>query len=160
MNTDSFSLSYQPIWSTRQKKYVAADTMMELTDEQYGTLDMTVIMGTAEKKGLSIRLGNYLMERVFMDIREKKLAEYEYVHVPLSTVQCMQLDFTDKVWKLREKYGIHPEQVCFSFKESVYENISEVLNENLNRLSAQGYRLMLDGFGKGCGIYFIINEIL
>jgi EAL domain-containing protein (putative c-di-GMP-specific phosphodiesterase class I) len=149
MNTDSFSLSYQPIWSTRQKKYIAADTMMELTDEQYGTLDMTVIMGTAEKKGLSIRLGNYLMERVFMDIREKKLAEYEYVHVPLSTVQCMQLDFTDKVWKLREKYGIHPEQVCFSFKESVYENISEVLNENLNRLSAQGYRLMLDGFGKG-----------
>ena len=61
----------------------------------------------------------------------------------------MQLDLTDRIWKLREKYGIHPEQVCFSFKESVYENISEVLNENLNRLSAQGYKLMLDGFGKG-----------
>ena len=149
LNADSFSLSYQPIWSAKQKKNIAADTILELTDAQYGKLDMAVVMDTAEKKGLGIRLGTYLMERVFMDIREKKLAEYEYVHVPLSTAQCMQMDFTDKVWKLREKYDIHPEQVCFSFKESVYENISEVLNENLNRLSAQGYRLMLDGFGKG-----------
>ena len=146
---DSFTISYQPIWSTKQGKYLAADAILELTDEQYGKLDMSVMMDVAEKKGLGIRLGNYLMERVFMDVRDKKLTEYEYIHIPLSTVEYMQLDLTDRIWKLREKYGIHPEQVCFSFKESVYENISEVLNENLNRLSAQGYKLMLDGFGKG-----------
>ena len=149
ISTDGLTISYQPIWSSKEKKCLAADTILELTDEQYGKLDMTTMMEAAEKKGLSIRLGTYLIERVFMDIHDRKLTEYEYIHVPLSTVQCMQMDFTDRIWKLREKYDVHPEQVCFSFKESVYENISEVLNENLNRLSAQGYKLMLDGFGKG-----------
>ncbi len=149
IETESLSISYQPIWSAKEKKHRAADTIVELTDDLYGTIDMTVMMETAEKKGLGIRLGTYLIERVFIDIHDKKLAEYEYVIIPLSTVQCMQMDFTDRVWKLREKYNIHPEQVCFSFKETVYENVSEVLNENLNKLSAQGYRLMLDGFGKG-----------
>ena len=149
IETESLSISYQPIWSAKEKKHRAADTIVELTDDLYGTIDMNVMMETAEKKGLGIRLGTYLIERVFIDIHDKKLAEYEYVIIPLSTVQCMQMDFTDRVWKLREKYSIHPEQVCFSFKETVYENVSEVLNENLNKLSAQGYRLMLDGFGKG-----------
>ena len=149
IETDKLSISYQPIWSAKEKKHQAADTVVELTDDLYGTIDMTSMMETAEKKGLGIKLGTYLIERVFIDIHEKKLEEYEYIIIPLSTVQCMQMDFTDRVWKLREKYSIHPEQVCFTFKETVYENISEVLNENLNRLSAQGYRLMLDGFGKG-----------
>ena len=146
---DGISVSYQPIWSVKEKQCIAADAIAELSDEQYGKIEMSVMMDMAEKKGLGIRLGVYMIEHVFMDIRDRKLAEYEYVHIPLSTVQCMQQDFTDRIWKLKEKYDIHPEQVCFSFRESAYENTSEILNENLNRLSSQGYRLMLDGFGKG-----------
>ena len=115
----------------------------------YGKVDMSMMMNIANKKGMSIRLGTYLIERVFADIFENKLSDYEYVNIPLSTVQCMQMDFTDLIWKMREKYDIHPEQISFSFKESAYENTSEVFNENLSRLSAQGYKLMLDGFGKG-----------
>ncbi len=145
----SISISYQPVWSAKEETFPAADTMAELEDAQYGKVDMAMLMDIAQKKGLSIRLGTYLIERVFMDIHEKKLTDYEYVHIPLSTQQCLQLDFTDRIWKLKEKYDIHPEQVCFSFRESAYENTSEVLHENLDRLSAQGYRLMLDGFGKG-----------
>ena len=34
-------------------------------------------------------------------------------------------------------------------KESSYENISRILNENLKKLSAQGYTIVLDGFGYG-----------
>ena len=146
---NSISISYEPIWSYKDKKYHAADTLAELTDEQYGKVDMSMMMNIANKKGMSIRLGTYLIERVFADIFENKLSDYEYVNIPLSTVQCMQMDFTDLIWKMREKYDIHPEQISFSFKESAYENTSEVFNENLSRLSAQGYKLMLDGFGKG-----------
>ena len=149
ISADGISIFYQPIWSAKEDRYPAADTIAQLTDEEYGTVDMAMMMDISRKKGLAIRLGTYLIERVFQDIHEKKLSEYEYIHIPLSTALFLQLDFTDRIWKLKEKYDIHPEQVCFSFQESAYENTSEVLNENLSRLSTQGYRLMLDGFGKG-----------
>ncbi len=149
ISSDRVLISYDPIRSVKTNQYPAADAIAELTDEQYGIIDMTMMMEMAEKKGLAIRLGSYLIERVFEDVRDRKLTGYDVINIPLSTVQCMQLDFTDRIWKLKEKYDIHPEQICFSFKESAYENTSEVLNENLSRLSAQGYKLMLDGFGKG-----------
>ena len=58
-------------------------------------------------------------------------------------------DLSDEIWGLREKYRVDPSQIEFQIKESVYENMSTVLDENLRKLSMQGYLLALDGFGRG-----------
>ncbi|MCR5654679.1 MAG: EAL domain-containing protein [Lachnospiraceae bacterium] len=151
IDADALKVFYHPIYSEKEQKFLVADAVVRLTDEQFGTIDAKTLIHAAEEKGVIMRLGYHLMELVFAAIQEGFLTKngYNCVNINLSVLQCMQMDFTDRVWELRERYGVHPEQVCFSIKESEYENMSDVLDENLRKLSTQGYFLALDGFGKG-----------
>lgn len=151
MGKGKLRISYQPIWSVKEKRFISAEAVVQLDDEVYGEIDTDILISAAEDRGLIIRLGNYLMDQVFSFVGEDNLSLYGYLYIDinLSLVQCMQMNLPDQIWELREKYGVHPEQICFAIKESMYENMSGVLDENLKKLSVQGYRLALDGYGKG-----------
>jgi hypothetical protein len=59
----------------------------------------------------------------------------------------MQMNITDIIWNLREKYRVDPSHIGFEIRESAYENMSSVFNENLKKLSAQGYSIVLGELG-------------
>ena len=61
----------------------------------------------------------------------------------------MQKNITDRIWNLRGKYKVHPDQICFAIKDSEYDNISEGFDDNIKKLALQGYKLALDGYGNG-----------
>ena len=151
MKNETLEVNLNPVWSALEKKYVCAEVKIELTDEQYGKIDKELLDYAADEKGMGIILGDYVLDKAFSMATEAKLAEYGYGYlvIGLTASQCMQMSLTDKIWETREKYGVHPEQICFTIKESLYENMSSVFEENLNKLSMQGYRLGLEGFGKG-----------
>ena len=144
-------VNFEPVWSFAEKKYVCAETRVELKDEKYGEIDSALLDYVADEKGMGMLLGDFVLDKAFAFATESSLAQagYSYVVIALSTSQCMQVSLPDRIWETREKYGVHPERICFAIKESAYENMSSVFEENIQKLSMQGYRIGLDGFGKG-----------
>ncbi|MCR4585521.1 MAG: EAL domain-containing protein [Lachnospiraceae bacterium] len=144
-------IKYKPVWSVKEGRYVSAEAVIRLDDEEFGEMDEVMLSEAAERRGMIIRLGAYVLDRVFAFVgsEEFELCSYSCVDIPVSVTQCMQMDFTDLVWRLREKYDVHPEKICLCIRELSYENMSAVMNENLNKLASQGYGLCLDGYGNG-----------
>lgn len=152
-------IRYKPVHSEKEGRYVSAEAVISLDDEEFGEMDEQMINEAAERRGMIIRLGEYVLDRVFAFVgsEEFELCSYETVDIPVAVAHCMQMDFIDLIWRLREKYDVHPEKICLCIRESAYENMSEVMNENLNKLAMQGYGLCLDGYGNG---YSNIQRIL
>ncbi len=149
LNSNGLIAEYLPIVSTEDEKKVAIDIRVRLHDAEYGDIDGTLLRKAAGARGLSHEIGQFVMDAAFAYAGSEEFEKngYEYVNILLSVTQFMQLQFTDVVWSFREKYNVHPEKICFSVMESAYENMSGVLDENLNKLSMQGYKLALDGYG-------------
>ncbi len=148
---NGFKITYEPIWSVSEQRAVSAEAVVLVEDEEFGEITEDQLFTAAEKRGYVIRLGNYLIEQVFAYVSRENLSELGYSHISirLSVIHAMQMNLTDQIWQYREKYGVHPEQIGFAIRESAYENMSTVLDENMQKLAMQGYWLEFDGYGRG-----------
>lgn len=151
VSSGGLAIRYQPMLSVKENAFLSAEAVIDLTDEVYGKIDPELLMSAAEERGLSVLLGSRVMDEVFAFVGSSAMKQQSYrrIFLRLSVLQCMQLDLTDIVWSLRDKYRIDPSQIAFEIKESSYERISDTFNENLKKLSLQGYQIVLDGFGRG-----------
>lgn len=152
-------VKFQPLWSEEEKRFNSAEAVIELSDEVYGDIESELLLNAAEERGMIVNLGNRFMEEVFSFAGTEafKRLGYSRIYLGLSVTQCMQMELTDTVWNLRERFRVSPANIAFEIKESSYENMSSVFNENIKKLSAQGYTIVLDGFGRG---YSNIQHIL
>ncbi len=144
-------IRYQPIWSPAEGRYTAAEAVIELSDVVYGSIDSELLISAAEERGLVVSLGRSIIEEVFTFAASDAFKQlgYQKVYIGLTVTQCMRLDLTDVIWNLRERHRVSPAHIAFSIRESGYETMSGIFNENLKKLSAQGYTIILDGFGCG-----------
>ena len=151
MDSHGVKIVYQPVWSVKDNRFVSASVRINISDEIFGDIKESLLLRAAEERGVIIRLGNYVLDQAFSFAGDEafKNSSLDRICVTLSVTQCMQMDLTDKIWSLRDKYKIRPETIEFSIRESVYKNISSVFNDNIIKLSMQGYRITLDRYGAG-----------
>ena len=144
-------IRYQPIRSVAENKFTCAEAVIELTDVVYGSIDSERLIIAAEERGLIVSLSNRYLEEVFTFMGSESFQKLGYTHicVRLPVSQCMRMDLTDTIWNLRERFRVSPANIAFEIKETSYENMSRVFNENLKKLSTQGFKIVLDGFGSG-----------
>ena len=150
---------YQPLWSVETESFTSAEAVIALSDEVYGDIDSELLISAAEERGLIVRLGSRILEEVFAfaGSESRRRLGFKHICIGLSVTQCMQPDLTDLIWGLHEKYRVSPANIAFEIKESSYENVSVIFSENIAKLSAQGYAVVLDGFGHG---YMNMQDIL
>lgn len=151
IDSQNLQVLYQPVWSVREGGFVSATARIRVHDEVFGDIHERLLLRAAEERGVILALGSYVMEQVFSFVSDEAFAEsgFRHVAINLSPIECMQMNLTDQIWNLREKYRIHPWQIEFIIRESVYENVSHVFHDNIERLAMQGYRITLGSFGKG-----------
>ena len=61
----------------------------------------------------------------------------------------MQGDLSDKILALEKKYHVNPAKVNLEITETTYENIGDVTNSNIKKLSENGFSFSLDDYGTG-----------
>jgi EAL domain-containing protein (putative c-di-GMP-specific phosphodiesterase class I) len=151
MSSGSLTVKYQPMMSASGGNAPAVETVIELNDEVYGSIDTELLISSAEENGTIYKLENLVMDEAFAFAGSEELAAAggARVHIRLSVLRCMQMNLTDTIWQLRDKHRVPPERIAFEIRESAYENMSSVFDENLKKLSAQGYTIVLEGFGRG-----------
>ena len=146
-----FQMYYQPIYSVKEGKFVSAEALIRLIDEEYGFVSPALFIPAAERKGLMIPIGDFVLDSVFRFISENDFNELglSYIELNLSVAQCLQGDLSDKIIELEHRYHVNPERVNLEITETTYENIGETTDMNIKRLSENGFSFSLDDYGTG-----------
>ena len=142
---------YQPIFDIRENRFRSAEALARIRDTEYGTISPAVFIPAAESAGLMWPIGKIILETVYRFISRHDLESLglSYIEINLSMAQCLQRELPETIRRLQDKYGVSPSQVNFEVTETMFGNLSGVMEKNLRELAAMGYTFSLDDYGVG-----------
>ncbi len=152
---------YQPIFDLRSGGFHSAEALARIIDPEYGLISPAIFIPAAEIRGFIVPIGDMVMEQVFRFISEHDLDDLglSYVEINLSVAQCMETDLPEKIHRLQRKYGVDPSCVNLEITETTFENINDIMVENIQKLTRMGYSFALDDYGIGYSSIQRINHL-
>ena len=155
----SFSMYYQPIYSVRDNKFVTAEALIRLIDDEVGFISPADFIPAAEKSGAIYDIGNFVIDSVFGFVKQVKPYGVQYIEINISAMQCMNDSFVDEVKDKFAEYGISNKEVNFELTESASEILDDVLRRTVALLHAEGVEFSIDDYGTGySNLHRIMSE--
>ncbi len=148
----AFNVVYQPIFSTKDRRFSSAEALVRLQDcGELGFVSPEVFIPIAEKHGLISEIGSIVFEKVCGFAAENKLWEkgINYIEVNLSGMQCVDPSLPDQLSEIMNRYGIQPRFINLEITETASINGGEMLEENMKCLRGMGFHFSMDDFGTG-----------
>ena len=152
---------YQPIYDVHTRSFHSAEALARINDPEYGLISPGVFIPAAESSGLIIPLGDVIMDQVFSFIASNDMNDLglSCIELNLSVAQCMEKNLPDKFRELQNRYDINPGYINLEITETVFENISEVMLQNVRELVEMGYGFALDDYGIGYSSIQRVNHL-
>ncbi|MGN0160918.1 MAG: putative bifunctional diguanylate cyclase/phosphodiesterase [Lachnospiraceae bacterium] len=151
LENDRFVLYYQPQYDVITKKIRGVEALIRMKDEVLGFVSPLDFIPLAERNGMIVEIGEWVLRKAFEDYLAWKEA-YDFdgiISVNISTVQFKQITFESTLYALIREYMIPPECVELEITESVFVENSFQLVEMIKRIRNNGIRVSLDDFGTG-----------
>ncbi|MCR5732979.1 MAG: EAL domain-containing protein [Lachnospiraceae bacterium] len=151
LENNGFQMYYQPIYSTIENRFVAAEALIRLKDRIYGNIAPSLFIPMAEKTGAVHEIGDFVIKTVLKFISNIDMEELglEYIELNLSASQCIEVDLVERIQTLIEDCHILPERVGLELTETAADINPEIVDSNIRRLHDYGIRIALDDFGTG-----------
>lgn len=151
IENDWVEVYYQPIYSTKEYRFVSAEALVRIKDENGEIVPPGVFIDVAEKNGMILRLGEMVFEKVCRFVQESNIEQYglEYIEVNLSVVQCAYEQLAEDYIRIMKKYGIKPGFINLEITESASLSEKKTLLNNMASLLNYGISFSLDDFGTG-----------
>lgn len=155
----SFEVYYQPIYSIREKRYIAAEALLRMWDEDLGMVSPDEFIPVAEKNRTIIKIGEVVLNSVCEFLSKVSLESLglQYIEVNLSAVECMERNLPQKVEAILEKHNIDKKSINLEITETALADDTNILADNMYKLRKKGITFSLDDYGTG---YSNINYIL
>lgn len=151
LESRSFQVYYQPIYSIEKKRFVSAEALIRLIDPEYGFIPPNLFIPFSEKNGAINKIGDIVLDNVCRFISSDRFKELglDYIEINLSVVQCMQRGLADNVLATINKYGVSPDKINLEITETAANYNQAMLVENMTKLIDAGISFSLDDFGTG-----------
>jgi len=151
MEKDWVEVYYQPIYSTKEQRFVSAEALVRIKDENGEIVPPGQFIDVAEKNGMILRLGEMVFEKVCRFVKENQVEQYglKYIEVNLSVVQCAYEQLADDYIQIMKKHDIKPGFINLEITESASLSAKKTLLNNMISLMDYGIRFSLDDFGTG-----------
>lgn len=151
MVNDKVEVWYQPIFSTEHHRFISAEALVRIRDNDGKLVPPGAFIEIAERNGMILQLGEIVFEKVcrFINSTQISLFGVDYIEVNLSVVQCAYRDLADDYIRIMEKSGVSPKQINLEITESASMNARKTLLENMKKLMDYGVSFSLDDFGTG-----------
>lgn len=149
---DRIEVFYQPIYSTKEHRFVSAEALVRIRDRNGTMISPGSFIPVAEKNGLITRIGESVFEKTCAFIKKNRLREQygiKYVEVNLSVRQCENLGLAQNYIRIMKKYDLNPSCINLEITESASIHIRNNLLENMQVLMDYGVKFSLDDFGNG-----------
>ena len=148
---DQFVLHYQA-QVTGESQITGVEALLRWQDPQRGLVPPAEFIGVAEKTGLILTLGRWVLEAACHQLAlwaaEPALAQLTMA-VNVSARQFRQSDFVEQVLATLGRTGANPRRLKLELTESVLVTHVEDVIAKMNALKASGVSFALDDFGTG-----------
>ncbi|HCJ29369.1 MAG TPA: hypothetical protein DHV63_08760 [Pseudomonas sp.] len=144
-------LHYQPKFEAPAGPVRGFEALLRWQHPERGLLAPDRFLPLAEKTGLIIPIGKWVLNEACRQLREWHLQGFSHwtVAVNLSAVQFEQPDLLGVVTDAIEQHGIPPEMLTIEVTETVAMRSPETTIETLERLTDLGIKASIDDFGTG-----------
>ncbi len=146
-------LQYQPIFLIRTQQIIGFESLVRWHHPTEGVLSPSKFIPIAERTGLIIPLGWWILEESCRQLKEWQntipQTESLFVSVNMSSKQFSQLDVPQKIDKILKQTGLSPQCLKIEITESVLIDHSVSIIQTLQAIRALGVRLSIDDFGTG-----------
>lgn len=151
MKEDRIEVFYQPIFSTKEHRFVSAEALVRMRDKEGNLVPPGAFISVAEANGKILQLGEIVFDKVCRFFTKERLEQYglHYIEVNLSVVQCGYIRLAEDYIGIMEKYQINPKYINLEITESASMAAKKTLLENMRSLMEYGVRFSLDDFGTG-----------
>lgn len=151
IKNNRFEMYYQPIYSTKERRFVSAEALIRLHDDQLGFISPGLFIPAAEKSGSILQIGEFVIKDVcrFLSDMEEEHTGIRFVEVNLSVVQCMQSNMASKIKDILDEYRIAPNRINFEITETASEYLADAVLRTMRDISGNGNGFSLDDYGSG-----------
>lgn len=150
---------YQPIFSCKKMRFVAAEALLRMHDDKHGFVSPEIFVPVAENNGSIVKIDNFVIEQVCSMISRNDLKSLgvDYIEVNLSPGDCIQDDLVGKISGYLEHYHIEPSSINLEITETAPDEFTGIVDRNVKALHELGINFSLDDFGTG---YSSLSRIL
>jgi EAL domain-containing protein (putative c-di-GMP-specific phosphodiesterase class I) len=151
LKNGGFEIYYQPLYNVYDGNFTEAEALLRLHDRNGRFVSPDEFIPIAEKSGLIMDIGNFVLDGVCKYIRNmlKCSADIDTISVNLSVVQLMQDNVVSRLMDIIRRNGISPNRILFEVTESTLVSDYEQIGEKLREMNEQGVQFALDDFGTG-----------
>ncbi|MCB1169832.1 MAG: EAL domain-containing protein [Leptospiraceae bacterium] len=148
---NEFEMYYQPKIHLKDGAMYACEALIRWNHPQRGMQSPALFIPVAEKSQLISPMGDWILDRVCRQLRDWQEQGLEPVPVAInvSLVQLRSGEFPARAAETLRKYKLAPSLLSLEITESVFEQESAGLQEQLLQLHGLGIQLSLDDFGTG-----------
>lgn len=148
---DRVEVFFQPIFSTAQGKFVAAEALARIRRTDGSIMPPGLFIPIAEETGMITKIGETVFEKTCRFIKENDVARYEigYIEVNLSVVQCENEALAETYIEIMKKHDLSPRYINLEITESAAIVRKNILLDNMRSLIDYGVAFSLDDFGNG-----------
>ncbi|MBL3555274.1 MULTISPECIES: putative bifunctional diguanylate cyclase/phosphodiesterase [Marinobacter] len=151
LEADQLELYYQPQVDLESGRIVSAESLLRWKHPEMGFIPPDLFIPLAEQSQLIGPIGDWVLRQACRDLKAWRGAGLGTcpVSINVSLIQFQLGSFPDKVRKALTDFNVAPGELTLEITESVFEQHSQALKQDLEALSAMGVRLSLDDFGTG-----------
>ena len=144
-------LHYKPLISARSGRIAALEALVRWPHKRRGLVMPGEFIPVAERTGLIVELGNWIVEQVARQSAiwdQAGLSDFSFC-LNVSPLQFNQPNFYDLVAEFLDRTGISPSKLEFELTETAIMTDAEANIERLGALKKLGISLAVDDFGTG-----------
>ncbi len=149
--SNCFRLYYQPQYYVDSKRLRGMEALIRWIDRDNRVINPEIFIPIAEKNGMIIRIGTWVVEQSIMQYAQWK-SRYNQslvLSINISARQFEKDDFVDFVLQTLQKHNVPYSEVELEVTESILINDFQMVTDKLQQLKEQGVRISLDDFGTG-----------
>jgi diguanylate cyclase (GGDEF)-like protein/PAS domain S-box-containing protein len=146
-----FVVFYQPIVQLAENRIVGFEALVRLEDEHGQLIAPDRFIGVAEKTGLIVPLGGWVLREACLTIAKLRSQTKRKLTIAVNVAarQASRPDLVDTVsYALRES-GLSEDALALELTESALLEVDASTLGQLNELRSRGVRISLDDFGTG-----------
>ncbi|MGO1463053.1 MAG: bifunctional diguanylate cyclase/phosphodiesterase [Marinobacter sp.] len=137
------------------------EALVRWQDEELGFVSPAEFVEVAERSGLMIPLGNFVLSSSLQEFREltPRHGQPLDLAINISVIQFCQVDFVDNVLAALEAHGVSPRHLVLEITETLsMGNFQQVL-DTVRGLRAHGIRVAMDDFGTGYSSLSLLRRL-
>lgn len=145
---EEFTIHYQPIYSVRERRFVAAEALLRLSEKSLGEISPEEFIPIAEKIGIMPQISRIVIEQVCVFIANNRLWEkgIRHIGINLTSPECLNELLPTEVTRIMDRYHIPCSMINFEVTENATQTNKKLFLENSRQLSGLGTIFTLDAF--------------